>query len=208
MTDKKTETLDEVISETLVEETRTEDNVELKPERPQSQLDKRDIGYQADIIHVLRTSQQHHVTLGMIADQKANIILGAFLIFVTVTQKMPDLGGNLDIPIWSMTAFFTLSALFALNVIVPRVRKKKQKTKSYNPLFFGSFTDMEQQEYVDMLSSRLTNNKEARELIMQDIYQIGQVLDKKYRNLRYSYGSLSVGIVSSAIAFGAVHLSN
>ncbi|NQV16776.1 hypothetical protein HQ531_15035 [bacterium] len=29
-----------------------------------------------DIIHTLRTAQQHQVTLSLIADQKANIIIG------------------------------------------------------------------------------------------------------------------------------------
>mgnify|MGYP001556576594 CR=1 FL=1 len=43
---------------------------------------------QADVIHVLRTAQLHHVSLSMAADQKANIVLGSYLIFLTVTQSL------------------------------------------------------------------------------------------------------------------------
>ncbi|MCK4834424.1 MAG: hypothetical protein KAT12_06590, partial [Gammaproteobacteria bacterium] len=44
-------------------------------ERRSSWLDKHQPSQQGDVIYVLRTAQQHHVMLGMIADQKANIIL-------------------------------------------------------------------------------------------------------------------------------------
>ena len=44
-------------------------------------------GNQQDIIHTLRTAQQHQVTLSMIADQKANIIIGFALIFFSVIQS-------------------------------------------------------------------------------------------------------------------------
>ncbi|HHJ35784.1 MAG TPA: hypothetical protein ENJ87_08450, partial [Gammaproteobacteria bacterium] len=59
-----------------------------KPERRSAWLDKHQASQQGDVIYVLRTTQQHHVMLGMMADQKANIILGAFLIFITVTQSV------------------------------------------------------------------------------------------------------------------------
>lgn len=163
--------------------------------------DKHAPGQQGDVIYVLRTTQQHHVMLGMIADQKANIVLGTFLIFITVTQKMADSSTGLELPLWILTGFFTLSALFALMVIAPRFRNRPEKQGSGNLLFFGTFTSMGQDEYIDQLSSHLQDNEQARLLIMKDIYQIGQVLNKKYRNLRYSYASLAVGIVSSVLSF-------
>ncbi len=173
----------------------------LKPERRSSWVDKHSASQQGDVIYVLRTTQQHHVMLGMIADQKANIVLGAFLIFLTVTQKMPDQSANFDLSLWILTGFFTLSALFALMVIAPRFRNKLQKSNAGNLLFFGSFADMEQDEYIKQLNSQLQDNKQARHMIMNDIYQIGQVLNKKYKNLRLSYASLALGIISSVLTF-------
>ncbi len=161
--------------------------------------------YQGDVIHVLRTTQQHHVMLGMIADQKANIILGAFLIFITVSQSMLETQHQLMAPVMLLSAFFTVSAIFALLVITPRFRNPKPASsdptgeQAHNLLFFGYFSQMPQQEFITLINDTLTTNEEARLMIMKDIYQIGKVLNKKYSNLRYSYLSLGAGIIGSAL---------
>ncbi len=178
-----------------------QDPKNIRPERRSSWIDKHGSNQQGDVIYVLRTTQQHHVMLGMIADRKANIVLGAFLIFITVTQKMADSSTGLELPLWILTAFFTLSALFALLVVAPRFRNKQKNPASRNLLFFGTFASMEQEEYIEQLNNQLQDNLQARHLIMNDIYQIGRVLDKKYRNLRYSYACLALGIVGSVLAF-------
>lgn len=161
---------------------------------------------QHDIIYVLRTAQQHHVQLSMIADQKANIILGSFLVFITVTQAILENNETLTIPIWLLTVAYGFSAIFALMVIAPRFRDKKAKSdsKSGNLLFFGSFSALTQDEYIQTLGGKLRTNKDAHELLMKDIYQIGQVLQKKYANLRLSYIILACGVLASFVAFSIV----
>ncbi len=184
-----------------------------KPERRSTWLDKaksdkHSASAQGDVIYVLRTTQQHHVMLGMIADQKANIILGAFLIFITVTQSVLENNNQYDIPIWILSVFFTFSAIFALLVIAPRFRNiKPQANNPSNLLFFGSFSMLKQDDYIQALKDNLQNNEQARTLMMKDIYQIGMVLNKKYRNLRLSYISLGTGIVVSATSFAVLQLN-
>ena len=179
-----------------------------KVERRSSWLDKHQASQQGDVIYVLRTAQQHHVMLGMIADQKANIVLGAFLIFITVTQTVLENHSQYSISMWILSAFFTASAIFALLVITPRFRNSKPPSGApSNLLFFGSFSVLDQDEYVSALKDSLQNNEQARTLIMGDIYQIGKVLDKKYVSLRLSYLSLGTGIIASAISFSILHLS-
>ncbi len=180
-----------------------------KVERRSSWLDKHQASQQGDVIYVLRTAQQHHVMLGMIADQKANIILGAFLIFITVTQTVLEKHSQYSMAMWILSAFFTVSAIFALLVITPRFRNPKPASgKPTNLLFFGSFSALEQDEYVNVLKNSLQDNEQARTLIMRDIYQIGKVLDKKYVNLRLSYMSLGTGIIASGITFSILHFGN
>jgi hypothetical protein len=164
--------------------------------------------HQVDIIHVLRTAQQHHVQLGTIADQKANIVLGSFLVFVTVTQSLLKTNVNLTAPIWVLTIGYTLAAIFALLVIAPRFRDKKtpKGATPANLLFFGSFSSLSQSEYIAQMMTNLQTNTQAHEMMMKDIYQIGQVLQKKYRNLRLSYTCLAGGIVSAMIAFSVSSL--
>jgi len=158
-----------------------------------------------DIIYVLRTSQQHHVMLGMIADQKANIILGSYLIFITVTQGILDKNELLSVPIWTLTIAYTLAAIFSLMVIMPRFQDKTESgSKHGNLLFFGGFTNLSQDEFIASLSEKLQSNQNAHEMLMQDIYQIGQVLNKKYSNLRFSYGLLALGVLASFVVFSIV----
>ena len=157
---------------------------------------------QVDIIHVLRAAQAHHVSLGVIADQKANIVLGTFLVFLTVTQSLIKNDAALSVPIWILTVSFSMSAVFALLVIAPRFRDKKANKNAVpkNLLFFGSFHHLGQEEYVDMLYSHLKTDEDAHRLFIKDIYQIGQVLQKKYQNLRRSYTVLAAGIITAIIA--------
>ena len=178
-----------------------------KPERRSAWLDKHQGSQQGDVIYVLRTTQQHHVMLGMMADQKANIILGAFLIFITVTQGILEKHNGYNASIWTLTAFFTLAAIFALLVIAPRFRSKTKTNKPGNLLFFGSFSVLDQDEYIRTLKENLQNNEQARTLLIKDIYQIGQVLNNKYSNLRRSYLSLGLGILTSVIVFATLHLN-
>ena len=163
------------------------------PNGPDSQL---------DIIHVLRSAQAHHVSLSSIADQKANIVLGSFLVFLTVTQSLMKSNAELSMPLWVLTIGYTTAAMFSMLVIAPRFRDKSQKKGDVpgNLLFFGSFGRLSQDEYVEMLSKNLQTNEDARRLFMRDIYQIGRVLQKKYRNLRRSYICLAAGIVAAFIA--------
>ena len=162
----------------------------------------RNTTHQGDVIYVLRTAQQHHVMLGMIADQKANIILGAFLIFITVSQSLLDKQQVIIPPLLILSVFFTLSAIFSLLVIAPRFRNPEPVNgQPHNLLFFGSFSAMQQDEFINTLTRSLQTNEQARQLIMKDIYQIGEVLQKKYLNLRLSYLCLGTGITGAAIAY-------
>ena len=176
------------------------------PDSPIAAADK--MKHQSDVIYVLRTTQQHHVMLGMIADQKANIILGVYLIFITATQSLFESHGQYAIPIWVLSAFFTLSAVFALLVIAPRFRSQNPSSgPTSNLLFFGSFTSMQQDEFIDTLKENLQTNDQARTLMMKDIYQIGKVLNKKYRNLRLSYIFIGIGVIATAFSFSLFSLN-
>ena len=164
--------------------------------------------HQGDVIYVLRTTQQHHVMLSMIADQKANIILGVYLIFITATQSMFDSNSQYFIPVWILSVFFSLSALFALLVITPRFHsRKKANAPLKNLLFFGSFCSLGQDDFIDVLKDNLQTNDQARTLMIKDIYQIGKIVNKKYINLRLSYTFVGIGIIFTAIFFSQLILN-
>jgi hypothetical protein len=61
------------------------------------------------------------------------------------------------------------------------------------------FSQLDQQVFVDYMLNSLNHNEQARRMLLVDIYQIGQVLRRKYRLLRLSYGFLALSAISSTI---------
>jgi hypothetical protein len=159
-----------------------------------------------DIIHTLRTAQQHQVTLSMIADQKANIIIGFALIFFSVIQSQlfsTEFGNHAYfIPLVALSLTVFISFFLAILVVLPRFKRtQKFSTLSEvpNPLFFGFFASFSMNDYTDYMMETVNSNEAARRLMIQDLYQIGGVLKKKYELLRYSYMSLAVGALLSVV---------
>ena len=159
-----------------------------------------------DIIHTLRTAQQHQVTLSMIADQKANIIIGFALIFFSVIQSQmfsQEFGSHVYFwPLSALSLTVFISFFLAILVVLPRFKRGQtinQPSDMPNPLFFGFFASFSQAEYTDYMMKTVNSNEAARRLMVQDLYQIGVVLKKKYELLRYSYVSLAAGALLSVV---------
>lgn len=162
-----------------------------------------------DIIHTLRTSQQHQVTLSMIADQKANIIIGFALIYFSVIQSQMFAREFSErvyfIPLLALSLAVFLSFFLAVLVVLPRFKGESEIIKPAdmpNPLFFGFFANFSEKDYTDYMVQTLDSNAAAREMMIKDIYQIGVVLKKKYSLLRMSYMLLAMGAILSVVVLG------
>ncbi len=155
-----------------------------------------------DSIVALRTAQQHQVTLTVQADQKANINIGIVsLVVIFLTNSKLSIAAEVDLVIKSGLILFIatlgLSLIMALLVVVPRLGKtsKQSSTSMTNPFYFGSFKHVSHDDYVDYIDQHLQNNEQAKRMLASDTYQIGEVLDKKYRSLRISYLSLGLSLL-------------
>lgn len=155
--------------------------------------------FSLNAIHTVRTVQQTHVQLSAMADHKASILMGAtFVIFtITIGQARSDylpaalliLGG---------AAFF--SAVFAVLAILPATHYRRLGTG--NLLFFGSFTQMREEEFTEALLDRLATDESLYRTMLHDLYQNGMVLErKKYRLLGYAYRIFLAGLTLSFLAF-------
>jgi hypothetical protein len=160
-----------------------------------------------DVIYALRTAQQHQVQLSLIADQKANIIIGVALIVFSILQTQifdEQLVFHFHLlPLYLLALSVGIAFFLAIVVVLPRINTHafRKPEEMPNPLFFGFFTYFSEDEFTAYLMQRLQSNPAARELLLRDMYQIGVVLQKKYRLLRYSYLFLGLGAVLSVAAF-------
>ncbi|MBC8212835.1 MAG: hypothetical protein H8E21_17395 [Gammaproteobacteria bacterium] len=166
--------------------------------------------FRSGTIYTIRTAHQNQTQLNVMADQKANIIVGAILIFLTLFLTRIS---SFDLTNTRLTIFLgifislEIIALFlAILVIKPRAKWSNHKLTLEdmpNPLFFGFYTRFPEQEYIDFMLDKLVDNRAARELLLRDIYQIGQVLKRKFTLLKYAYnfaaGGILIGVLSAAV---------
>jgi len=146
------------------------------------------------IDYMLRTTQQHHVRLSVMADQKANIMIAAtsiLLTFAFANFKQQNL-------FWGFLALFVFafaSLILALLAVSPRFGREDEQ-QHLNSLFFGHFVHHTLEEYYDEMAEIMQSDQNTYEAIVKDIYFIGQNLQHhKYKYLSISYRVFLFGIV-------------
>jgi len=154
--------------------------------------------------YLLRTTQQHHVTLSMMADQKANIMIAAtsiLLTFAFANFKQQNL-------FWGFLALFVfcfISLILAILAVSPRFgqkREQKHDKLAFNPLFFGHFTKLSMDQYYDEMEKIMSTDQATYQAQVKDIYEIGTTLQHhKYRYLSLSYRFFLIGILAAAALF-------
>lgn len=152
-------------------------------------------------IHLVRTSQQMQLQLSQMADQKASILMGATFVVFTLSVSQLKNGGGMMIPITILACSAFLSAVFAILTVLPTVTtlRATQIDASHNLLFFGIFTALPQEEFIDRVLDSIGTDESTYRTMLRDMYQAGQVLQrKKYRYLAYAYRIFLMGMALTA----------
>jgi hypothetical protein len=153
-------------------------------------------------MYMLRTTQQHHVQLSLIADQKANILLACNSIILSLSLSRMDFI-KVYWCTYSMLSASVISMLLALLVVAPLSLKKKRPQpddRNFNVLFFGHFTSLPFDQFRDRMFSTMESSESVQEAMVKDIYQIGKVLTtRKYLFLKWSSSVFMLGVILSVI---------
>jgi len=172
------------------------------------------VEHSSEVITTMRTVQQSQVQLNVLADQKANINIGFTLLFMSLSQSsMVADAATEGLTRWGIvlvTVLIAISLTLALLVGSPRTNRLRIREPQQldNPCYFGMFTQIDQDSYVDYMMTQLKQDKHARRMILVDVYQIGRVLKRKYQLLRFSYSFLALGALLSATLFVYKTLTN
>jgi hypothetical protein len=165
------------------------------------------VEHNSEVITAIRTAQQSQVQLNVLADQKANINIGFTLLFLSLSQSsMVADAATEGLTRWGVvlvTVMIAISLTLALLVVSPRINRLRIRKPQQmdNPCYFGMFTQIDQDSYVDYMLTQLKQDKHARRMLLVDVYQIGSVLKRKYQLLRFSYGFLASSALLSAALF-------
>jgi hypothetical protein len=161
--------------------------------------------YALNAVHLMRTAQLAQLQLSAMADTKASILMGATFVIFTITIGRAQ-GGSAPVPLLILGGAAFLSAICAILAVLPKTRAGGGGAKP-NILFFGVFTRMDEDAFVEELLGRLKTDDSVYRTMARDIYQGGTVLqNKKYRMLGWAYRILLAGLVASCAAYIAIYL--
>ncbi|THB76912.1 MAG: hypothetical protein D6B25_08310 [Desulfobulbaceae bacterium] len=159
-----------------------------------------------DIIYTLRTAHQGQMHQLTLADQKANILIGIIAVSLTIIFSNIDKLGTLDNRFLICFQFFiileAIALLLALRAIMPRVRVKRKETlkESSNPFYYKSYTRVTRDVFSTFVISQLTDDRASWRMLLNDYYQIGEILRKKHSALEKSYFFAALGVMILALA--------
>lgn len=162
--------------------------------------------------NLLRTAQQHHVQMSMMADTKANIIITVSSIVLTMAlgRSRDELHG----PSALVLAVFTMLALIlAILAVLPKFKALKVRDHTlppeFNLLFFGHFAQIPRERFLQEVSARMGTDGSAYRLMANDLYSLGHYLAHyKYPYLRWAYVFLLSGFVVAGLTELAMVLSS
>ena len=165
--------------------------------------------FRTSVDNILRVNHGNQMRLGLMADQKANIMITVASIVFSITIA------NLDNEVmkWPLLTFAIgsfFSLLFAIFAIIPNTDYPKKKgsqeidrdSSLFNPLFFGHFAHLSIEEYKEDYAETLMTDDKVYDAMAGDIYGQGKVLAlNKYKFLKWSYTSFLWGMVGAIVVF-------
>jgi len=168
-----------------------------------------------DVIQTLRTAHQNQTQLNLMADQKANILIGTLVLMYTVVftriLTLAEYSDQVMVPLASFIVLGIIPLVLTTMVLIPRNIKGKNDITvdgMPNPLFFGFFTKFTEKEYCQYMAKSLSDNKSARNLLVKDLYQIGVILKRKYNLLRMAYIFAMIGLVIPLLLWVIIYMEN
>ncbi len=158
----------------------------------------------AHAIYLLRTMQQQHLTLSLMADQKANMLLGVSSVVMALVVREGRLDG-LSPAVLVMGAFSFTAALFCMFAVIPKIGGPKPDTRheaNPNILFFGIFAELDEAAFLARMRGVMASDATIYAAMVRDVHQQGLLLKgKKYFWLGWAYRVFIVGLVLTFLTF-------
>jgi len=149
----------------------------------------------SSVDNLLRTAQQHHVQLSLMADMKANILITISSILLTIALARSN-DPQLRPALLTLAAACLISLVLAIIAILPTFARRRSQRQNRNILFFGHFASMSEDEYLREMDEILSTDARLYEVAVRDIHSLGVYLyRKKYRFLRFAYVALLFGFI-------------
>lgn len=159
---------------------------------------------------MLRLTSANHIRLSEMADSKANILISVNAIIISVILSVLLRKLQADPYLTIPTMIFLVSSVSTIVIAIMATRPKvsegrfneeEVRNKTTNLLFFGNFHKMGFPEYENAMKIMMQDADYLYGSMLQDIYNLGTVLGRKYKLIRLAYTVFMIGIIVSVLAF-------
>jgi predicted metal-dependent HD superfamily phosphohydrolase len=159
---------------------------------------------------MLRLTSQNHLRLSEMADRKANILISVNAIIISVILSVLLRKLSTETYLIIPTIIFLLSAVITIVISILATRPQVTigsftmegvKEKKINLLFFGNFYKTTYEKYDAAMREMMLDTDYLYGSLIKDIFDLGNVLGRKYRLVRIAYNVFMIGIVVSVVAF-------
>lgn len=166
---------------------------------------------------MFRNTVRTHVEFSAMADSKANIMISinTLIIGIIVTGLLRKLVEYpyLTIPTFILMAVCLVCIVFAVFVTRPKITsglftREDIKMKKTNLLFFGNFFNMPLVDFEWGMNELMHDKDYLYNSMIKDFYFLGQVLGRKYRNLRICYNIFMYGLIIAVLAYVIAFMLN
>ena len=169
------------------------------------------LGSNRGVETMFRNACRVHVELSAIADSKANFLISVnsiILILAAAHGKEVVTDKLLLFPAVIVIGSCVGSMVYAAIVARPRVTRVREKgerklndEEDPNLLFFGGFTKIQKEEYVESMGDLILRPEAIYPTMAADIYDMGKVLERKFERLQTAYGYLLYGLPIGLVLF-------
>jgi len=158
---------------------------------------------------MFRTTLSSHLQLSAMADQKAGLMISinSIIISVVITFLVRELESSprLLVPMALLILICLITITLALLSTRPSVRSQAQRMlldkSKIDLLFFGDYLALSRDEYKDAMKELIGNEERIKEVMVENIYAQGFVIERKYRLLKITYLVFMIGFPIVLLSF-------
>jgi sensor histidine kinase YesM len=149
---------------------------------------------------LVRQTRIHHMTLSITADTKANMLMIAASVVLTLAAR--EANGGDSLPALILTVFSLASVCLAIIAAMPKLGSGAKATPSRNLLFFAHFTTLSYEQYLREMEEVMSSPAKTYEMQLREIYEMGQYLKRyKFRYVQAGYMVFLIGLFAAGCAW-------
>ncbi len=158
---------------------------------------------------LLRNAYRSQLDMLALAATKANIMIslnGLLMSMLIISgTHLVSINGMYIIPIIVFLITCATATTFAVFAARPEISRSKFSMNDFmrdeaRLLVFEEFSDLRESEYIEAMTTMLTNPQRVYRSMIAHIHELGVTADKKYRFLYYSYTSFMAGTIATVLS--------